>query len=166
MFAPAFLLSRPWGLHSGESDVHQRIDLHDGMSLTVPAGSGFAVVAPEGFKMTFSGGKQFSAQPEGGVFNWTGRKRYWSLPCPSGTEAGRFRLLIEGDGNVTTAEIVMTDVVTEAKDPFEDSQNGRQQRLLLSLIEHVRSLIDEEQNACVEYHSVGRPLCANVLVTL
>lgn len=158
MFAPAFLLTRPWGLHSGEDDGHQRIDLHDGMSRTLAAGCGFAVVAPDGFKMTFSGGKQFSAQPEGGAFNWSGRKRYWSLPCPSGNEAGRFRLLIEGDGNVTTAQIAMEDVVAEAKDPFEDTPNGRQQRLLLSLIEHVRSLIDEEQNACVEYHSVGRRL--------
>jgi hypothetical protein len=159
MFAQAFLLTRPWGLHADDGFGQQRTDLRDGGSVELPAGCGLFAVAADGLTLRFSGRKQLSAQPEGGGFTWNGRKRFWSLPCGSSPDEAHFRLLIESGSTIETVDIRLVDAIANPREADEDSAGGRQKRLQLALVRHVRSLVDDHSGR-VEYHAVGRKLLA------
>jgi hypothetical protein len=159
VFAQAFLLTRPWGLHADDGFGHQRTDLRDGGSVELPAGCGLFAVAADGLTLRFSGRKQLSAQPEGGSFTWNGHKRFWSLPCGSSADEAHFRLLIESGSRIEAVNIKLVDAIANPRDADEDSAGGQQKRLQLALVRHVRSLVDDDSGR-VEYHALGRKLLA------
>ena len=158
MFAQAFLLSRPWGLLAADDDGKPRIDLRGGTSAIVTAGCGLFVVANKNLKLTFNGRKQMPAQQEGGSFAWgSGQKNFWCLPSGSKLDERKFRLIIDGPGNTENIEIQVDDALVAPDKADDESSGGRQKRLLLALIEHIRTLVDDERHA-VDYHAVGRKL--------
>jgi hypothetical protein len=157
MFAKAFLLTRPWGLHGADEGSPQRVDLEHGCTVEVRAGYGLFAVAADGMSLRFSGRKQLFAEKEGGGFTWNGRKRFWTLPCASSSDEAHFRLLIEEDDRTETASIKLTHAIANPREADEDSEGGRQKRLLLSLVRHLRSLVDDNAEQA-EYHAIGRKM--------
>jgi hypothetical protein len=86
-------------------------------------------------------------------------KRFWSLPCGSSPDEAHFRLLIESGSSIETVDIRLVDGIANPREPDEDSAGGRQKRLLLALVRHLRSLVDDHTGQ-VEYHALGRKLLA------
>jgi len=159
MFAQAILLTRPWGLHAPADVGCQRVDLHDSVAIEVAAGCGLFVVASDGLILRFSGRKQLSAQQEGNSFAWNGHKRFWRMPTISTRDETNFRLLVESGGGTAAIEIRLLNAVAYPKETAEDSPGGQQKRLLLALVEHMRSLVDRKND--VDYYAYGRKLLAS-----
>jgi hypothetical protein len=66
---------------------------------------------------------------------------------------------MESGSNIETVDIRLVDAIANPRDVDEDSAGGRQKRLQLALVRHVRSLVDDPMGR-VEYHALGRKLLA------
>ncbi|WP_262031062.1 DUF2357 domain-containing protein [Microvirga sp. Mcv34] len=164
MFASAFALTRPWGLHGDQDEDRTRIEIRSGQGpLVLPAGCGLSIVAQAGLGLRFNGKKIVSAQPEGGTFSWNGEKRYWTLPIGVEGDATRFNLLIDAEGaSAETVEIGLVGAPARPERPGEGTLGERLFGLLLALIERIRSLIDDEVGE-LEHQAVGRKLVASAV---
>lgn len=164
MFASGFLLTRPWGLHSGEDRDRHRIELRPGQAhVVVPAGCGLSVIAPSRLGVRLSGRRTLTAQCEGGAFLWNGEKRFWTVPVGSGPEEARAKLLIEAEsGVIETIDIAVIDAPSRPKQPGETDVSERLLSLVLAIVERIRSLIDDEPEA-VQYRALGRKLISAIV---
>ena len=160
MFSKAFALKRPWGLLTED----QRIQLDQACEQSLQTGCGLWVVAPENLRVRYSGRRQLPAEAEGGCFVWPDKKQLWSIPFGAKPSETRFVLTFESEagGQAENQTIELKGALFRPEDPNDETEAGQLARLVLALVERIRTLLDISSFEN-DYRVTGRKLISVIV---
>ncbi len=165
MATVGFALTRPWGLYDDGEYASKREPIRtDSGVVDLPIGCGLSIVASDGLKLRFEGRRMVPAQPEGGAFDWTGSKRFWTIPVGATSDAQRFRVSVVAESGISQViDVVLRGALARPDRVDESSSGGRLLALVNAIGERIRSLTDDNGGleGVLTYEAVGRKLIAS-----